>query len=103
MIPGLLEVKLPSLCNLKSMEIKLEPLQVLQEIFSIVKEGMLVKAVAKSRKEADELRISISIYMNNMCTTIVGGQLLPNSVMDSSESSTKNNPQMKNRRERRGK
>jgi len=37
------------------MEIKLEPLQVLQEIFSIVKEGMLDKAMAKSRKEADEL------------------------------------------------
>jgi len=41
------------------MEIKLEPLQVLQEIFSIVKEGTLVKAMAKSRKEADELRIAI--------------------------------------------
>jgi len=42
-MPELLEVKLPSLCNLKSMEIKLEPLEASWGLFDKVKEEMLRK------------------------------------------------------------
>lgn len=56
LVPDLLEVKLPSLCNLKSMEIKLETCSNQMALPNLVKEAMLKKAAAKSRKEAAKLR-----------------------------------------------
>ncbi|KAK2383271.1 hypothetical protein QL285_070738 [Trifolium repens] len=54
--PDLLEVKLPSLCILKSMEIKLEPLCYQHALLYMVKGVMLKKAAAKSRKEVAKLQ-----------------------------------------------
>ncbi|CAJ2678323.1 unnamed protein product [Trifolium pratense] len=56
LVPDLLEVKLPSLCILKSMEIKLEPLCVQGALLYMVKDAMLKKAAANSRKEVARLR-----------------------------------------------
>ncbi|GAU29472.1 hypothetical protein TSUD_65070 [Trifolium subterraneum] len=56
LVPDLLEVKLSSLCILKSMEIKLEPSCIQHGLLYMVKEAMLKKAAAKSRKEAAKLR-----------------------------------------------
>ncbi|RHN53024.1 putative F-box domain, leucine-rich repeat domain, L domain-containing protein [Medicago truncatula] len=59
LVPDLLEVKLPSLCNLKSVEIKLERLGILPSLLHFMYEAnqaMLKKAAAKSRKEASKLR-----------------------------------------------
>ncbi|KAK2437050.1 F-box/LRR-repeat protein [Trifolium repens] len=54
--PDLLEVKLPSLCILKSMEIKLEPMCYQHALLYMVKGVMLKKAAAKSRKEVAKLQ-----------------------------------------------
>jgi hypothetical protein len=51
-VPNLLEVKLHSLCKLKSLEVKLKPM----EFLIIMKEVMLREAAAKSRKEVAESR-----------------------------------------------
>ncbi|RHN55572.1 putative F-box domain, leucine-rich repeat domain, L domain-containing protein [Medicago truncatula] len=56
LVPELLELKLPSLCNLKSMEIKLEPLERSRGLFNKVKDEMLKKIAAKSMKQVFELR-----------------------------------------------
>ncbi|CAJ2678218.1 unnamed protein product [Trifolium pratense] len=55
LVPDLFEVKLPSLCNLKSLEVELIPLYSGFLLF-YMEEVMLKKAAAKSRKEAAKLR-----------------------------------------------
>ncbi|CAK8577882.1 unnamed protein product [Lathyrus sativus] len=55
LVPDLLEVKLPSLCNLKSMEIELIPIRD-GSLLLLMKDAMLKKAAAKSRKEVAKLR-----------------------------------------------
>ncbi|XP_039688449.1 uncharacterized protein [Medicago truncatula] len=52
LVPDLLEVELPSFGNLKSMEIKLEPIEVQLGLPFILKDAMLKRAIATSRKEA---------------------------------------------------
>ncbi|AES90496.2 cytochrome C biogenesis protein ccsA [Medicago truncatula] len=54
LVPDLLEVKLPSLCNLKLVEIKMQPLSF--ALSCILKDAMLMKAAAKSPEEAADLR-----------------------------------------------
>ncbi|XP_058733923.1 uncharacterized protein LOC131605602 [Vicia villosa] len=56
LVPGLFEVKLASLSNLKFMEIKLESDSHQMGLPYMVKDAMLKKATAKSRKEAAKLR-----------------------------------------------
>lgn len=56
LVPDLLEVVLPSLGNLKSMEIKLEPPEVQLGLPFILKDAMLKRAIAISRKEAAKVR-----------------------------------------------
>ncbi|MCH88132.1 F-box/LRR-repeat protein, partial [Trifolium medium] len=51
LVPDLLEVKLPSFCNLKSLEVELRPL-LYGSIYIYIENAMLKKAAAKSRKEA---------------------------------------------------
>ncbi|CAI8618049.1 unnamed protein product [Vicia faba] len=55
LIPDLLKVKLPSLCNLKSLEVELIPLDD-GLLRLLMKEEMLKKAAAKSSKEVVNLR-----------------------------------------------
>ncbi|GAU29469.1 hypothetical protein TSUD_65040 [Trifolium subterraneum] len=55
LIPDLLEVEHLSLCNLKSMEIKLQSSYLLG-LSDVLKEAMVKKVAAKSRKEATKLR-----------------------------------------------
>ncbi|GAU45348.1 hypothetical protein TSUD_84650 [Trifolium subterraneum] len=55
LVPDLLEVKLPSLRNLKSLEVELTPLDDDGHLFQIIKDSMLKKAAAKSPKEYAEL------------------------------------------------
>ncbi|GAU51151.1 hypothetical protein TSUD_84690 [Trifolium subterraneum] len=50
LVPDLLEVKLPSLCNLKSLEVELTPLDE-GYLSQTIKDAMLKKAAAKSDKE----------------------------------------------------
>ncbi|GAU29468.1 hypothetical protein TSUD_65030 [Trifolium subterraneum] len=52
LVPDLLEIKLRSLCNLKSLEVELIP----DRFLVMMQEDMLKKAAAKSRKEAAKLR-----------------------------------------------
>ncbi|PNY06506.1 F-box family protein [Trifolium pratense] len=56
LVPDLLDIELPSLCNLKSMKIKLEPSEVQLGLPLILEQDMLKKAAAKSRKEVAKLR-----------------------------------------------
>ncbi|XP_058730952.1 uncharacterized protein LOC131602780 isoform X2 [Vicia villosa] len=55
LLPDLLEVKLPSLCYLKSLEVKLVPL-LYGLLFLKLEDAMIKKAAAKSRKEVAKLR-----------------------------------------------
>ncbi|XP_039689734.1 uncharacterized protein [Medicago truncatula] len=55
LVPDLLEVKLPSFCNLRSLEVKMIPLHH-GHLFLLMKDVMLKKVAAKSSKEADKLR-----------------------------------------------
>jgi len=55
LVPNLLKVELHSLCNLKSLEIKLEPLQAQLGLPRIVK-AMLMKVAAKSSEEVAKLQ-----------------------------------------------
>ncbi|KAK2437060.1 hypothetical protein QL285_021997 [Trifolium repens] len=55
LVPDLLEVKLASLCNLKSLEVELIPLHD-GSLSQSIKDAMLKKAAAKSRKEVVKLR-----------------------------------------------
>ncbi|RHN62595.1 hypothetical protein MtrunA17_Chr4g0049141 [Medicago truncatula] len=57
LVPDLLEVKLPSLCNLKSLEVELVPFIHRDGfLFRSIEAAMLKKAAAKSRKEVAKLR-----------------------------------------------
>ncbi|MCH79504.1 F-box family protein [Trifolium medium] len=57
LVPGLLEVQLPSLCNLKSLEVELKPMSDSTLLYFLIKEAMFEKAAAaKSRKEVAKLR-----------------------------------------------
>ncbi|XP_045826030.1 putative F-box/FBD/LRR-repeat protein At1g78760 isoform X2 [Trifolium pratense] len=57
LVPGLLEVQLPSLCNLKSLEVELKPMSDSTLLYFLIKEAMLEKAAAgKSRKEVAKLK-----------------------------------------------
>ncbi|PNX97432.1 F-box family protein [Trifolium pratense] len=56
LVPGLFEVKLPSMCKLKSLEVKLDSLGQGGPLLQSIKDAMLTKAAAKSSKEVDELR-----------------------------------------------
>ncbi|PNX72933.1 F-box family protein [Trifolium pratense] len=58
LVPDLLELKLPSFCNLKTLEVELSPLSY-GSIYIYIENAMLKKAVAKSRKEAAKLRKAI--------------------------------------------
>ncbi|GAU12508.1 hypothetical protein TSUD_377590 [Trifolium subterraneum] len=55
LVPDLLEVKFTTLCNLKSLEVELEPLHY-GSLYVYMEKAMLKKAAAKSRKEAAKLR-----------------------------------------------
>ncbi|RHN65094.1 hypothetical protein MtrunA17_Chr4g0076201 [Medicago truncatula] len=56
LVPNLLELKLPSLCNLKSTEIELEPPKDDMELPHLMKEAMLKKDAAESCEEATKLQ-----------------------------------------------
>ncbi|KAK2383256.1 hypothetical protein QL285_070727 [Trifolium repens] len=55
LVPDLLEVKLPSFCNLKSLEVELLPIPN-RFLYRLMQNAMLKKVAAKSGKEADKLR-----------------------------------------------